>query len=93
MQSSRLMMAAIAALIAASATALAAEREVVNGVTILRGRTPVEEAGGGIGGANAIPFSGSSVYRIDQSGAANALHTGSANAGGQIGNLPPGAGR
>ncbi|MGE5271606.1 MAG: hypothetical protein ACM3JG_18255 [Thiohalocapsa sp.] len=95
MQRSTLIMAAIAALIAAGATASAAEREVVNGVTILRGRTPVEEPGGGVGGANALPGggSGSSIYLIDRSGVLNELHTGSANAGGQIGNLPPGAGR
>ena len=93
MQKSGLMAVMVAALIGATATAVASESEVVNGVTILRGRTPTEQVGvGGAGSGSSIP-PGNAYYRADQSGASNALHTGSANAGGQFNNIPPGAGR
>jgi hypothetical protein len=94
MQKSRLAPAIVAVLIAITGTAVAGERQDVNGVTILRGRTPTPP-GNGIGGASGVPGGGSggSVPRTGQSGALNALHTGSANAGGQFNNIPPGAGR
>ena len=86
---------AIAALAAAMTVGLtaAATAETVNGVTILRGRpSTAETVESGIGSGSTTP-PGNPYYRADQSGAVNSVHTGSANAGGQFNNLPPGAGR
>jgi hypothetical protein len=72
----------------------AALAETVNGVTILRGRpaTVPESAASGIGSGSSAPPRNTGAA-IDQSGAQNAVHTGSANAGGAFDNLPPNAGR
>ncbi len=105
MQSRTRMAALTAAMIAALSTAATAETvngvsilrgpaASTSGVTVLRGRpaTPSGEAPAGVGsGSSAPPRTGG--YTIDQSGFLNALHTGSANAGGEIANPPPGAGR
>lgn len=65
-----------------------------NGVTILRGNTEnprLSGVGPGTGDPGTpAPGGGGSV---DQSGAFNAVHTGSSSAGGEIANPPPGAGR
>ena len=87
-----LMALAIAA-VAGASIATATERETVNGVTILRGKTPNEQnAAGPATGSSLMPGTGGG-YAIDQSGVINATRTGSSSAGGEIGNLPPGAGR
>ena len=93
MQNNRLMAAIAAVLIGASAAAVAGERQDVNGVTILRGKVATGQQGNGVGGANTVVGSGGGTYRADQSGAINSVVTGSANAGGEFNNLPPGAGR
>lgn len=84
---------AIAAMAMAMITgmAAAAPAETVNGVTILRG-TPSGGSPSGTGSGSSIP-PGNPNYRADQSGSVNSVHTGSANAGGEFNNLPPGAGR
>ena len=86
----------------------AAPAETVNGVTVLRGGPSAVQYGGttvlrgtpikpgssesGIGSGSSAPPR-NVPYGIDRSGAVNAAHTGSANAGGEIGNPPPGAGQ
>lgn len=80
-------MAALAAAMIVAGS-IAAPAETVNGVTILRGHP----SSAGTGSGSSTP-PGNPYYRADQSGAVNSLHTGSANAGGQFNNLPPGAGR
>ena len=87
----RIAIAALAAAMIAGVTG--AWAETVNGVTILRGRpSTAETVESGIGSGSSTP-SGSTYYRADQSGTVNSVHTGSANAGGQFNNIPPGAGR
>jgi hypothetical protein len=91
---------AIAALATVMATAMiagtvsAGTTETVNGVTILRGSpaTAPGSAASGLGSGSSAPPSNTRAG-IDQSGALNAVHTGSANAGGAFDNLPPNAGR
>ncbi len=100
---------AVAALASAviAGMASAAPAETVNGVTILRGPRTVEQtttvlrgrpatspgsSETGIGSGSSTP-PGNGNYRADQSGAVNALRTGSANAGGAFDNLPPSLGR
>lgn len=100
--------AALAAAVIAG-VASTASAETVNGVTVLRGpsaeqrgRTTVLRGApitpgsseSGIGsGSSAPPATGNAGLVLDRSGTLNGLHTGSANAGGEIGNPPPGAGR
>jgi hypothetical protein len=75
-------------------TASAGTTETVNGVTILRGgpATAPGSAASGLGSGSSAPPRNTGAA-IDQSGAQNAVHTGSANAGGAFDNLPPSAGR
>ena len=86
--------ALMAAMLAGASVAAAADREIVNGVTVLRGSGALQNTGPAVPptGTPAGIGSGSS-YRPDNSGAVNSVVTGSANAGGEIGNPPPGAGR
>lgn len=86
----------------------AAPAETVDGVTVLRGGPSAVQHGpttvlrgapvtpgsseAAIGSGSSAP-PGNTGAVMDRSGAANALHTGSANAGGEFDNLPPGAGR
>ncbi len=82
------------AMFAGAAVATAADREVVNGVTVLRGSGTLQNTGPAAPPTGTPTTSGSGgSYRPDNSGPVNSLGTGSANAGGEIGNLPPGAGR
>jgi hypothetical protein len=91
---SRIWLTALAiAALAGVSVAAASEREIVNGVTVLRGKTPNEQnAAGPATGSSLMPGSGGG-YAIDQSGVINATRTGSSSAGGEIANPPPGAGR
>jgi hypothetical protein len=81
----------VAALVGIS---LAAAAQDTARVTVLRGNTVTSEGiaiGLGNGGTETAPANAANAY--DQTGNINALRTGSANAGGEIGNPPPGAGR
>src|SRR5690349_18663719 len=71
-----------------SGMSIAAMAETVDGVTVLRGKPPTVEKGGsaGTGSGTSNPPAAAGGYTIDQSGARNALHTGSSNAGGEISN-------
>jgi hypothetical protein len=78
-----------AALMGVSLAAVA--QDTVGGVTVLRGNNVTSEGvaiGIGTGGTETAP-----ANPVTQSGNFNALRTGSANAGGEIGNPLPGAGR
>jgi hypothetical protein len=81
----------VAALVGIS---LAAAAQDTARVTVLRGNTVTSEGiaiGLGNGGTETAPANAANAY--DQTGNINALRTGSANAGGEIGTPPPGAGR
>jgi hypothetical protein len=72
----------------------AALAQEIQGVTVLRGNTVTSDGthiGVGNGGADVAPTSAANSF--DQSGNVNAVRTGSANAGGEIANPPPGFGR
>jgi hypothetical protein len=72
----------------------AAAQNTTSGVTVLRGNNVTSEGvaiGVGTGGTETAPANAANV--LYQSGNFNALRTGSANAGGEIGNPLPGAGR
>jgi hypothetical protein len=82
----------VAALVGTSVAAMA--EETVPGVTVLRGNTITTDGtviGVGTGGVDTAPTNPANAYH--QSGNVNELRTGSANAGGEIGNLSPGLGR
>jgi hypothetical protein len=86
------MAATAAALIGVSLAALA--QETASGVTVLRGNNVTSEGvaiGIGSGGTEAAPANAANAPL--QSGNFNATRTGSANAGGEIANPPPGANR
>jgi hypothetical protein len=83
----RIVVAALATAFLAGASVAAPLQIDSNGVTIIRGgKTATESAGEG--SSNPNPPTGGAV--VDRSGDVNALHTGSANAGGVIANPPPG---
>ena len=87
------MIAVAAALVGVSVAAMAQNTE--RGVTVLRGNTVTSEGvvigiGGGI---EAAPTPTNASRGVNETGNRNAVRTGSANAGGEIGNPPPGAGR
>ena len=72
----------------------AAAQDTARGVTVLRGNNVTSEGvaiGVGTGGLETAPPNAANA--INQTGNFNALRTGSANAGGEIGNPPPGAAR
>jgi hypothetical protein len=69
-------------------------REPASGVTVLRGNTVTPDGtviGVGTGGPEVAPANAAAGLR--HSGTLNALFTGSANAGGEIGSAETGAGR
>lgn len=85
--------AAVVAIIVGMSLAATAE-ETTRGVTVLRGNPVTSDGtvmGVGNGGVETAPANPANT--IVQSGNLNALHTGSSNAGGEIANPPPGAGR
>ena len=89
-------MAAIAA--ALVGVSLAAVAQDTPGVTVLRGNNVTSEGvsiGVGSGGTQTTPPNAANA--VEQTGNINARRTGSANAGGEMGNAPagliPGAGR
>lgn len=80
--------AVVAALVGASLAAAA--QDTARGVTVLRGNNVTTEGvaiGVGTGGTETAPANAGNTGNV------NALRTGSANAGGEIGNPLPGAGR
>jgi hypothetical protein len=82
----------VAALVGMSLAAAA--QDTASGVTVLRGNNVTSEGvsiGVGTGGVETTPANAANA--LTQSGNFNALRTGSANAGGEIGNAPVGAGR
>jgi hypothetical protein len=86
--------AVVAALIGASPAATA--QETTRGVTVLRGNPVTSDGtvmGVGNGGVEPGPAPANAANGVNQSGNLNALRTGSANAGGEIGNPLTGAGR
>ena len=92
------MAAIVAALVGVSLAAVA--QDTARGVTVLRGNNVTSEGvsmGVGNGGTETAPANAANAF--GQTGNVNAVRTGSANAGGEIGNPPvgvgliPGAGR
>ena len=80
------------AMLAGASMATAADREIANGVTVLRGSGTLQNTGPAAPPTGTPTTSGSGgSYRPDSSGPANARGTGSANAGGEIANPPPGS--
>jgi hypothetical protein len=72
----------------------AAAQDTAHGVTVLRGNNVTSEGvaiGIGTGGTETAPPN--AANSVIQTGNINALRTGSANVGGEIGNPLPGAGR
>ncbi len=91
---SRMLLAAmVMAGLAAPPAALAQARE--RGVTVFRGHAGVATYPNTAVPATANVTNGiaGGSTETDRSGAVNAVHTGSANAGGEIANPPPGGGR
>lgn len=90
------MIAAGLAVFGWAAVAGATDREIQNGVTVLRGAGTLQNTGPDVPptviGPNTTAGSGGSTV-IDNSGALNALRTGNSGAGGANANPPPGAGR
>jgi hypothetical protein len=87
-------MAAFAAALVGMSLAAAAQ-ETAHGVTVLRGNTITSEGvviGVGVGGGpETAPANAANAPYL--TGNANAVRTGSANAGGEMGNPPAGSGR
>ena len=83
------MAAIVAALVGVSLAAVAQDNE--RGVTVLRGNNVTSEGVSmGIGGTSADTAPTNAANAINQTGNINAVRNGSANAGGEIGNAPPG---
>lgn len=83
-------LAAVVAVLVGASLAAAAQ-DTARGITVLRGNNVTSEGvaiGIGSGGTETAP-----PATFNQTGNINARRTGSANAGGEIGNPPPGAGR
>jgi hypothetical protein len=86
-------LAAVVAVLVGASLAAAAQ-DTTHGVTVLRGNNVTSEGvaiGIGTGGTETAPPNAANA--LNQTGNVNARRTGSANAGGEIGNTPPGAGR
>ena len=83
----RFRMATMAAATLAGMSIAALGQADSGGVTIIRGGKAIAQ-GTGEGSSNPNPPTGAAA--IDRSGDLNALHTGSANAGGEIATPPPG---
>jgi len=83
------MAALVAALVGVSLAAVAQDNE--RGVTVLRGNNVTSEGVSmGIGGTGTDKAPANAASGINLTGNVNAVRTGSANAGGEIGNPPPG---
>lgn len=83
------------ALLGWASAAGASDREIQNGVTVLRGSGTLQNTGPDVPPTVIGPntTAGSGGGGIDNSGALNALRTGNSGAGGFNANPPPGAGR
>lgn len=86
-------LAAVLAVLVGASLAAAAQ-DTARGVTVLRGNNVTSEGvaiGVGSGGTETAPPNAANAF--NQTGNVNARRTGSANAGGEIGNPSPAAGR
>lgn len=84
--------ALVAALVGVSLAAVA--QDTTGGVTVLRGNNVTSEGVSiGIGTGDTQTAPANAANEFNQTGNVNARRTGSANAGGEIGNPLPGAGR
>jgi hypothetical protein len=82
--------AVVAALVGVSLAAVA--QDTAHGVTVLRGNNVTSEGVAiGIGGTSIETAPANAANAAPLTGNLNALRTGSANAGGEIGNAPAGA--